>query len=290
MKVIVRAAALALALAGGASSPATGEPALAPKCVGVFDGMYYTGKPASRALGLDPIRVQVALHWWPDRKHLRDLPPTSEIRRWLTRTPQLDVPLVIDLEHWPQRGTGASIAASVRDHITLLSAVRRLGYRGPIGYYGIPPVRDYWRAIQPKDSPAHQQWLRENEQWAAVAAAADVIFPSLYTFYDDPAGWERYALANLAAARRLAPAKPVWAFMWPQFHNSNKRLAFRYLAPQAWERQLEVVASAADGIVIWGGADVDGKGTGAWDANSPWWRATVAFLENNRSRCEPAQR
>jgi len=71
-----------------------------------------------------------------------------------------------------------------------------------VGFYSDLPVRDYWRAIGNRDGAKYKSWQQENDTLSDLAEHVDVVFPSLYTFYEDTAGWVRYAQANLAEARR----------------------------------------------------------------------------------------
>src|SRR5262249_4133499 len=104
-------------------------------------------------------------------------------------------------------------------------------------------------------------------------------FPSLYTYYPDQAGWVAYAKANLSEARRLAPGKPVYCFLWPQYHDSST-LAYQFLPVDYWKLQLQTCRQYADGIVILGCVGKDGKMNGwlTWDDNAPWWQATIQFV------------
>jgi Hyaluronidase len=254
-------------------------------CVRVFDAMYFKGKPDLSPLGVEKLRLFASLNWWPDRRRADELPPRRAIGAWLRGLPDREQPFVIDLEHWPVRGSSSSVAASLQKKATLVDWVRSEGYAGPIGYYGLPPIRDYWRAIRPAESAAHRQWRDENDRWQPLVTRVDYLFPSLYTFYDDPDTWATYAIENIAEARRLARGKPVYPFLWPQYHNSNRNLAYRFLPAHVWRRQLEMVAEHADGIVLWGGSDEQGRGVGVWNPTSPWWVATLDFLTANRARC-----
>ena len=145
------------------------------------------------------------------------------------------------------------------------------------------PQRAYWQAIQPENSPAHRRWQRENDAVRSIAEYVDIIFPSLYTFYSKEDDWVRYAVANLREARRIAPGKPVYCFLWPQFHDSTRR-AYELLPAEYWKRQLGTCQGLADGIVIWGGVGEAGRMNGwlSWDDNAPWWKATVEFVASRK--------
>jgi hypothetical protein len=129
-------------------------------------------------------------------------------------------------------------------------------------------------------SKAYREWQAENDQLQLLADSVDVLLPSLYTFYDDQDGWVRYAISTLSEARRLSKGKPVYAFIWPQYHNSNPTLALKLIDGAFWAKQLQVIAAHADGAVIWGGWQT------TWDDQSAWWRATLAFMHDSVQPCK----
>jgi hypothetical protein len=71
------------------------------------------------------------------------------------------------------------------------------------------------------DSPQFKAW-QANDAVAPIAAQADVLFPSIYTFYPDENGWQTYAIAQIKEARRIGPGKPVYVFLWPQFEDATQ--------------------------------------------------------------------
>ncbi|MDO9084545.1 MAG: hypothetical protein Q7U56_14825, partial [Humidesulfovibrio sp.] len=98
----------------------------------------------------------------------------------------------------------------------------------------------------------------------------DIIFPSLYTFYDDPAGWKKYAIATIQEAKRYG--KPVYPFLWYQYHDSNKLLGGKPIPAAIWRMQLETCLKYADGVVIWGGYKE------LWSEEAAWWQETKTFM------------
>jgi len=140
-----------------------------------------------------------------------------------------------------------------------------------IGYYGVLPIRDYWVPNRYTKADAdYAAWQAGNRALRKLADHTDVIFPSLYTFYDDPKGWEKYAVANMEEARIYH--KPVYPFLWPEYHDSNKSLSGKELPPDLWRRELEISRQYADGIVVWGGYKKD------WREDALWWQETKRFM------------
>ena len=275
-------ATIAAALAIVTASIAVVDAQPADGCFRVFDGTMYANRPDLQAFGMEPALVPTAYFWWRPGESREQPPSQRSVRAWVEDQPVRDAVLAIDLEWWPVRGTPAQVRQSVNRYRELLALTRNAGYTGPIGFYAVPPVGDYWRAIRAENSTQYREWREENDAVADLAADVDVLFPSLYTFYDDPARWERYAIANIRESRRLAPGKPVYAFIWPQYHDSNSDLGLDWIPEEAWGRQLSVLAQHADGVVIWGGWNFSRRRPLNWNENAPWWRATREFLAQTR--------
>ena len=232
----------------------------------VFDALLYRGKPTTVQLGLQPISVINAHAFWGPNQD-RDEPIERQVRaaaRWFPK----DRIICLDVEHWSAKGP--QVDQSIRKLKSILMWVRDERPDLVLGYYGVMPLRDYWRATREPADEQFKQWVAENRRLEELAQHVDVIFPSLYTFYVDEDGWQAYALANLKQARRYG--KPVYAFLCPQFHDSNVKLKGQHLSGEYWAKQLRVCRMHADGVVIWGGW------LQWWDDQAPWWWRTVRFL------------
>jgi hypothetical protein len=92
---------------------------------------------------------------------------------------------------------------------------------------------------------------QDNNRAASLARGVDMVFPSLYTFYPDQAGWLSFAAAQVCEARRLSSG-PVYVFLWPEYHPGSSS-GGEAISPDYWRFQLETARRLADGIVIWGG-------------------------------------
>lgn len=285
-------------LAAEAVQPA-GESATVPttqpgaKVFPVFDCLHFPGKPDLSRYGLHPM-AETGREYFrvieagptPKRDYERaDEKTTRYFARALARRETRLV--MIDIEHWRVQGESEEAAAGRAKLIELAQWIHDESPGLRLGYYGVPPLRDYWRAVTGAGSAKYQEWQAENDLLRELAREVDVLFPSLYTFYDDPRGWKVYAKANLSEARRYG--KTVYAFLWPQYHNSNKTLGMQFVPGDVWREQLETCYEWADGVVIWaGGGGPDGK-MKAWDEDAPWWRETVNFMERIRGEAMTAQ-
>jgi hypothetical protein len=248
----------------------------------VFEALLYANMPDLRRSGVKPLRIAYQSDMWDAGDKREGVPSTAHIRKFV----QEEAPgsqLVIDIEHWPLTGPAATVQESVGKYIETLRRFREAAPSWKLGFYSMVPHRDYWRAILLPNAPRYRQWQRENDAIRRIAEHVDILFPSLYTFYTDQRGWVRYAEANLREARRIAPGKPVYCFLWPQYHDSTRR-AYQFMPVGYWKLQLQTCRRLADGIVIWGGVGKDGRMTGwlPWDDRAPWWKATVEFVSSTR--------
>lgn len=158
-----------------------------------------------------------------------------------------------------------------------------------------------------------------NEFFMELARTVDMVLPSLYTPYMEPEeevslthknlnewthsgeAWRKNAEWVLQEARKYG--KPVYAFLWPQYHDEPKacqeaqapqrkvlgcdkpdgRDGFGVIPGDYWRFQLETVYELADGLVIWDYSQSKEKG-GDWNSltncndSSHWWYETLDFL------------
>lgn len=161
---------------------------------------------------------------------------------------------------------------------------RQSGYKGPLSLYAGLPRRDYWRAVSSPDSAGYKQWQAENDAMQPFVNDVESIYPSLYTFYPDQDGWVKYAKANMAEGRRIAPTKKMYPFLWPEYHNATQLVGVEVPADY-WLKQLQTIKDNADGVVIWGGWDFANNRPYQWDENAAWWQATLKFIATIPNVC-----
>ena len=237
----------------------------------VFDGIKYKNKPSSAELGMAKIRILGAHALW-DKGQDRSEPNEDRIRA-AVRNQARGRLICLDVENWSVLGSDAQTAVSIAKLSFVINTARDERPDLKYGFYGIMPIRDYWRANRGPLDPRYQQWIEQCRRVMPLSELVDVLFPSIYTFYDDESGWESYARENLDAAKMYN--KPIYPFIWPQYHPSTP-LGGGWIPADYWRKQLNVCRQNADGLVIWGWSKE------LWDSQWPWWAETVSFMEDIR--------
>lgn len=235
----------------------------------VFQALIHSNQPDWRRYGIETAHV-IDRGIWRDEKNWRDADP-NKIRAVVKALPADGGPVVIDIENLDLHRANTAMGANVRELDRIAGWFKTAAEGRPIGYYGLAPLGDYWRAI---DYPPGGtiDWQQDNDSAASINRNADYIFPSLYTHYRDEAGWIRQAKAMVCEARRIS-GKPVYPFIWPEFHPGTTNEGLEVPA-EFWRLQLQTLREVADGVVIWGGYDLQKNKQRQWNENSDWWRVT----------------
>lgn len=240
----------------------------------VFDALLYQSKPDLASYGMPALRGANPPSGLSDDPAV----PLDEaaVRYSLRGLVGYTGPAFLDYESWPlTNAPPQAIEASVRKYVRVAEIAHEIAPNASIGIYGLIPCREYWGLVA-RDSKKLSDWNECNRQAAKIAEHVVVLFPSLYTFYDNPASWDVYAKGMLSAARRYN--KPVYAFLWPEFHPSNRLLGGKNIEAKFWRHQLELCRGLADGVVIWGGWQEQ------WRDDAPWWLETREFLASLNRR------
>lgn len=240
----------------------------------MFDGTLYMGKPDLSKHGLKPVKIVYHADLWGAGQD--DSKPPDPVRiRHIARLIDPEIAIgVVDVEHWPLKlSDGRVDTLNLGKLRELLLNFKKSAPNALWGYYGIPKP-DYWRAMRGIGSLDAAPWMTENDMAQTIVDSQDAAFPSLYTFYADREGWVKYAVAQIAEARRLAKGKPVYVFLWPQYHESNHINGLDYLKGDYWRLELETVQKYADGAILWGGYQQ------AWNEQAEWWTVTKKFLKS----------
>ena len=249
----------------------------------IFEIMGYRNKPDLGSHCVERLKIWYGHEFWPGGVPRKDefdlgLPDRDRVTRVATRSPEFGEITVLDIEHWPIEDRTFAQAA-VDNYITVLDWFRKSAPpEQRVGYYSMLPIRDYWRALKGKDHQKYRDWQEENDRLLPMAEAVDIVFPSIYTFYEDREGWLTYAKAQIDETRRVAPDKPIYAFLWPEYHPSNDSRAGEPLEAGYWRVQLDFLREHADGVVIW---TIDTTKAVDFSDIPPWWDETVRFIEDS---------
>ncbi len=148
-----------------------------------------------------------------------------------------------------------------------------------VGTYAVCPVSDYWTPVMPSDAKL-LAWRGSNRFNSVLADELDVICPSLYAFYDDAKGYEKYALVNIEEAYKYG--KPVIPFICPHYHHSNKDTRNKMIP--YFGRILDICRERCDSVILWGGWWFGPKDMGQpGESGHPWpWEADFAWLKEVR--------
>ncbi len=270
----------------------------------IIDSIHYLDKGDQSALGMGDYTIIYTSSIWPkdiikaENKRPAATPPDEFIAGLVKPLNPAKSPVVYDIEHWPldirkdmkavanddiTAAAGKSVSASMNKLIHIINVSRQENPALKYGYYGCVPLRDYWTPVK-NDPEMMKKWREANDYLKPLADSLDVICPSVYTFSPDRANWVVYAKANIAEAKRLAGGKPVYVFLWPKYHNSNKEDGKKFIEGDFWKLQLETVYnSGADGIIIWDSPrQVNSKEDAVWNPDREWWKETVAFINKIR--------
>jgi hypothetical protein len=175
----------------------------------IYDNMFYKGKPDTKADGLVASNMLYGDKIWPNRHNAVALPNREEYKA-LVRAQIADPgPLVIDVEALPLRGSPQAARHNMEILATLAAWAHEAAPGKVVGYYGTNTLSNV---------PFSNQALAKE-----LASHVDAFFPSLYTFEDNRANWEKRAAAAQAEARALDTKKPIYLFLWPQYHEGAVR-------------------------------------------------------------------
>lgn len=265
----------------------------------IFVGFYYTGMPNNdyfQNLGMERIYLV-------DRNIAGDGPPDeAAVRKMVALAEQEGAkkPIIsLDLEHRKfdiRTASTTDVDESIAYTVRLIDAAHDANPNSKVGVYGLP-FRDYWTINNYYTAIRHQNkswWkaklrefsikyielLRANDYVRKrLVNKVDYVFPSLYTFYDTYNSnlatttlhsWQTAAFGILAEARKYG--KPVYPYLWPQFHNGGPHKDFAYLPKDYWSNEIRFARHYADGMLIWGSSLYRND---SWDEKAEWWQAVL---------------
>ena len=225
----------------------------------VYDTTFYSGSPNLEASGLVRADVIYESLIWPNGASDTTLPSRSSFDTLMLNYTNSG-PLVLDVED-----LGVASTANEQILATLADWAHADQPGRIVGYYGYGTL----------DGVSSQNLPNAK----ALALHLDAMFPSLYTRSTDQganqsadeSSWDSTAVSYIAAARSIAPGKPVYAYVSPQYQTGTTPEAF--LSSSFWSYELQTLQSLADGFDIWSSSSY------AWSDTTGWWDATQAFMK-----------
>lgn len=160
----------------------------------------------------------------------------------------------------------------------------------PVGLYGPQPFRrDYWGVAGKSAQQIDGTHRSDAKLWQYIDPQVDFYVASVYVFYDDP-GSIYYLAANVEEnyqRTRRYGTKPVYAYEWLRYHDSNKKLAGQELAPYLVEAMAVVpYFCGAKGVVLWGWEP--GR-KGQYYANLPLFAQSLGRISDLSERLAKAE-
>ena len=162
----------------------------------------------------------------------------------------------------------------------------------PVGIYGPQPFRrDYWGVAGKAAAQIDGTHKTDAELWRHIAPAVDFCIASVYCFYDGP-GSVYYMAANIEENRQRMKqdgGKPVYAYLWLRYHDSNAKLKGQEVAGYLAEAMAVLpYFCGAQGVALWGW---EPKGQGPYYHTLPLFMRSlgrVADLSDKIARAAPA--
>lgn len=244
----------------------------------IFNALLYEQLQDLKKYCIEPINVMYAWEFFPRGPKKNDfrMPEPTAIEKAIKKIKTKNEVTVIDIEHWPLAKVSSKVyLKSINNYLVTMNVLKNSLPNVPIGYYGVAPVIDFSRAKN-IGSRGYGEWVKENSRMMDVAQSVDAFFPSLYTINSDQRSWLARAKASIDEAHRLGNGKPVYPFIWPNFHEQGGKYPPGTEVPaDYWRTQLNFLRENADGFVLWGGY----KQT--FNSEMMWWKELMSFIEDS---------
>ncbi len=239
-------------------------PRPAPRPFVVFDNMAYANKPDLSTSGLIASCVIYYRGEWKTAVAAGQLPDEASFKAAVrSRSAGKPGPVVIDFEYVFLSKTRGTTDASVKAHFKLFITLAKWAHQAAPGHL----VGFYGHGLFPEEPG--REYAAETK---ALIAAVDAFFPSLYVHGNQTAAqWKQKLQSLVQQAHELAPGKPVYPYVWPQYHEGGPK-ALEFVDAGYMKFQLETARDCgADGVVFWS------SNKPAWK-DAPWLQALLQFV------------
>ncbi len=164
----------------------------------IYDATLYKNKPMLNSFNINSIPIIYETHFFGNNKNIHAIPDNKHIEKIVSGLKNKDYKLIVlDIERWPVRGKIKVVNESLLKYKKVIKIIREAGIKKEVGYYGMLPIRDFWRSIKGEGSKDYLSWKNENDILRTLADDVDVFYPSLYTFYSNEEKWKIYASAQI---------------------------------------------------------------------------------------------
>ncbi len=245
------------------------------KSFNLYNQVRYSGSPTSLLPYLLPIKIA-------NESQLLNAsdstPNEAAIENFAAQVPPGEL-VTLDLETWPYY-PAAQLTSTINRFLTSISYFKSVNTTSPIGFYGVPPRQAYqWSSIDPVNNPGgYYNWKLISDSLARVAKNVDNFQPSFYSYDADTTSWRKMVDTTIAAIKRYSTTKPIYAYIWPQYHQGTGALQLQFIDTAIWKYELRTLYDRADGVIIWTSNKDPNNNTIYWDPNMLWWQATKAFM------------
>ncbi len=256
----------------------------------LYDGTSYKLKSKQVAEYLEPLTLIYGHKMYPERKKTSKLPPLDYARHHVEEEIVKKSEIIVyDIEHWPIRGFYKKPwkrQVNLNKYDEIMESIRLWFPDKKVGYFGLFPLNDYEGIAGDSSSQRYKWWLEDNDATQYLSKYSDIIFPSFYTYNTDFNEWVVVAEKKLKVAKKMNPDKQILAFLWPQYSDrvpTPKSLRNKFMPEGQWLKQLYFMQGRVDGVVIWGGFDLENSRHFHWNNKAAWWKTTKQFIKNIRN-------
>lgn len=147
----------------------------------------------------------------------------------------------------------------LREYLKAIEYAKEMRPNVKWGFYALP-LRSYWNR--------DEQWKERSKALKPIYQKSDILFPSIYDFYEDevsfagPTKDSLYVVDNIRLALEEGHRYncEVMPFVWHRYHNSNKKKGRQLIPEQEFKKHIHSALTAKnndEGIsaIIWWGAD-----------------------------------
>src|SRR5439155_7650989 len=192
---------------------------------GLYDALFFTGKPDLASYGFKRSRIVYESELWPPKRSAtpNEAAVRSKANAVMAEGVTAAVPVMLDVEQYsvdirldashinPETST---VDANILKLEQIIGWFKDEAPTLEVGFYGVAPVSGPPSMGVNNTEPAMCKVA--SSYLIPFVTHVDALYPSLYTSYTDPAKWVSVAQRDISEAKRIGAGKPVRPFIWPQ--------------------------------------------------------------------------